>query len=47
LQGSVLVMSVLLTGLLMQKIGRQPITSLWPHHLTALGLVVLLWQIIV
>jgi hypothetical protein len=33
LQGSVLVMSVLLTGLLIQKIGRQPITSLWPHHL--------------
>jgi transcriptional regulator with AAA-type ATPase domain/NAD-dependent dihydropyrimidine dehydrogenase PreA subunit len=47
LQGSVLVMGVLLTGLLIQKIGRQPITSLWPHHLTALGLTILLWRVIV
>jgi hypothetical protein len=47
LQGSVLAMGVLLTGLLIQKIGRQPITSLWPHHLTALGITVLLWQVIV
>ncbi len=47
LQGSVLVMGVLLTGLLIQKIGRQPITSLWPHHLTALGITILLWQVIV
>jgi transcriptional regulator with AAA-type ATPase domain/NAD-dependent dihydropyrimidine dehydrogenase PreA subunit len=47
LQGSVLVMGVLLTGLLIQKIGRQPVTSLWPHHLTALGLTVLLWRVIV
>jgi hypothetical protein len=47
LQGSVLVMGVALTGLLIQKIGRQPLTSLWPHHLTALGLTVLLWRVIV
>jgi transcriptional regulator with AAA-type ATPase domain/NAD-dependent dihydropyrimidine dehydrogenase PreA subunit len=47
LQGSVLVTSVLLTGLLIQKIGRQPVASLWPHHLTALGLTVLLWRVIV
>jgi hypothetical protein len=32
LRGSVLVMGVLLTGLLIQKIGRQPVASLWPHH---------------
>jgi transcriptional regulator with AAA-type ATPase domain/NAD-dependent dihydropyrimidine dehydrogenase PreA subunit len=47
LQGSVLVMGVALTGLLIQKIGRQPVASLWPHHLTALGLTVLLWRVIV
>jgi transcriptional regulator with AAA-type ATPase domain/NAD-dependent dihydropyrimidine dehydrogenase PreA subunit len=47
LQGSVLIMGVALTGLLIQKIGRQPVTSLWPHHLTALGLTVILWRVIV
>jgi transcriptional regulator with AAA-type ATPase domain/NAD-dependent dihydropyrimidine dehydrogenase PreA subunit len=47
LQGSVLVMGVALTGLLIQKIGRQSVASLWPHHLTAIGLTVLLWQVIV
>ncbi|MCG9893479.1 MAG: sigma 54-interacting transcriptional regulator [Thermosynechococcaceae cyanobacterium MS004] len=47
LQGTVLVMGTALTGLLIQKIGRQPITKLWPHQFTALGLLVLLWQVIV
>jgi hypothetical protein len=47
LQGSVLVIGIALTGLLIQKIGRQPFTSLWPHHLAALGLTVLLWRVIV
>ncbi len=47
LQGSVLVASTALSWVLLQKIGRQPIRSLWPHHLTMLGLTVLLWQVIV
>lgn len=47
LQGSTLVFSVLLTWILTQKIGRQPIAVLWPQHLTSLGLGVCLWSVIV
>lgn len=47
LQGSTLILSLLLTWLLTQKIGRQSFKSLWPQHLTALSLVIGLWQIIV
>ena len=47
LQGAVLVMSTVLSWVLIRKIGRQPIRSLWPHHLTVLGLTVLLWRVIV
>lgn len=47
LQGSTLILSLLLTWLLTQKIGRQSLKSLWPQHLTALSLVIGLWQIIV
>jgi transcriptional regulator with AAA-type ATPase domain/NAD-dependent dihydropyrimidine dehydrogenase PreA subunit len=47
LQASTLAFSLLLTWGLTQKIGRQPFTSLWPQHLTALMLGAGLWQLIV
>lgn len=47
LQGSTLVLSLLLTWILTQKIGRQSFKSLWPQHLTALSLIIGFWQIIV
>ena len=47
LQGSTLILSLLLTWLLTQKIGRQSLKSLWPQHLTALSIVICLWQVVV
>lgn len=47
LQGSTLVLSLLLTWIVTQKIGRQSFKSLWPQHLTALSLIIGFWQIIV
>jgi transcriptional regulator with AAA-type ATPase domain/NAD-dependent dihydropyrimidine dehydrogenase PreA subunit len=47
LQAGTLALSVLLTWVLTQKIGRQPFTGLWPQHLTAFIIGVCLWQIIV
>jgi transcriptional regulator with AAA-type ATPase domain/NAD-dependent dihydropyrimidine dehydrogenase PreA subunit len=47
LQASTLGSSILFTWVLTQKIGRQPLTSLWPQHLTAMSLGVYLWKTIV
>jgi transcriptional regulator with AAA-type ATPase domain/NAD-dependent dihydropyrimidine dehydrogenase PreA subunit len=47
LQASTLAISLLLTCALTQKIGRQPITSLWPQHFIAVGLMACLWKTIV
>ncbi len=47
LQTSTLVLSILFTWALTQKIGRQPFKNLWPQHFTALIIGVCLWQIIV
>jgi len=47
LQGTTLIVSVLLTVLLTQKIARQPFKLLLPQHLTAIALGLSLWTIIV
>jgi transcriptional regulator with AAA-type ATPase domain/NAD-dependent dihydropyrimidine dehydrogenase PreA subunit len=47
LQGATLIVSVLLSGVLTQKIARQPILSVLPQHLMLLGFGIMLWQIIV
>jgi polyferredoxin len=47
LQASTLVLSILLTWALTQKIGRQPFTNLWPQHLTACIIGACLWQVII
>ncbi len=47
LQGSTLVVSLLLSVILTQKIARQPLRSLLPQHLALLGLTVWLWKLIV
>jgi polyferredoxin len=47
LQASTLALSLLLTGALTQKIGRQPFISLWPQHLIAVSLMACLWKTIV
>ncbi len=47
LQGATLILSVLLTIILTQKIARQPIRSLFWQHLAAIGLGVSMWAIIV
>ncbi|MGB8699942.1 MAG: 4Fe-4S binding protein, partial [Thermosynechococcaceae cyanobacterium] len=46
LQGSTLIVSLVLTGLLTQKIGRQSWQNLWPQHLTALILTLCLWHLV-
>jgi transcriptional regulator with AAA-type ATPase domain/NAD-dependent dihydropyrimidine dehydrogenase PreA subunit len=47
LQATTLVLSLLLTWALTQKIGRQPFSSLWPQHLIAVSLMACLWKTIV
>jgi hypothetical protein len=47
LQGVTLSISVLLTGLLIQKIARQPLRSLIWQHLSAIALGASMWPIIV
>ncbi len=47
LQGSTLIVSVLLTVILTQKIARQPMRSLFWQHLAAIGLAASLWVIII
>ncbi|MBW4576505.1 MAG: sigma 54-interacting transcriptional regulator [Aphanothece sp. CMT-3BRIN-NPC111] len=47
LQGTTLIVSVLLTIVLTQKIARQPLRSLLPQHLAAVLLAASLWVIIV
>jgi transcriptional regulator with AAA-type ATPase domain/NAD-dependent dihydropyrimidine dehydrogenase PreA subunit len=47
LQAATLVLSLLLTWILTQKIGRQPFTSLWPQHLLSLSVGICLWKTIV
>jgi transcriptional regulator with AAA-type ATPase domain/NAD-dependent dihydropyrimidine dehydrogenase PreA subunit len=47
LQGSVLIVSLLVTWIVTQKIGRQSLVQLWPQQIGSLGLTVLLWQCIV
>lgn len=47
LQGATIIFSVLITIVLTQKIARQPLRSLFWQHLTAIGLGVSLWKIIV
>ena len=47
LQGSTLIVSVLLSIFLTQKIARQPMRSLWPQHLGAVLLAASLWAIII
>jgi len=47
LQGTTLIVSVLLTVLLTQKIARQPFKLLLPQHLTAIALGFSLWTVIV
>jgi hypothetical protein len=47
LQGSTLIVSVLLSVILTQKIARQPLRSLLPQHLATVLLAVSLWAIIV
>jgi transcriptional regulator with AAA-type ATPase domain/NAD-dependent dihydropyrimidine dehydrogenase PreA subunit len=47
LQGTTLIVAVLLTIILTQKIARQPMRSLLWQHLTAIGLGASLWAIIV
>jgi len=46
LQGTTLIVSVLLTVLLTQKIARQPLRSTLPQHLGAIALGISLWAII-
>jgi transcriptional regulator with AAA-type ATPase domain/NAD-dependent dihydropyrimidine dehydrogenase PreA subunit len=46
LQGTALLMGVLLSILLTHKIARQPLKKLWPHHGISLGLTVLVWQLV-
>jgi hypothetical protein len=47
LQGTTLIVSVLLTVLLTQKIARQPLRELLPQHLGAVILGASLWAIII
>ncbi len=47
LQGSTLILSVLLTVVLTQKIARQPLKALLWQHLAAIGLAASMWMIIV
>jgi transcriptional regulator with AAA-type ATPase domain/NAD-dependent dihydropyrimidine dehydrogenase PreA subunit len=47
LQGSVLVVALILTWIVTRKISHQAFRNLWPQHLTALGLAVYLWSLIV
>ncbi len=47
LQAVTLLVSLVLTWVLTQKIARRPLRSLLPQHLAALGICVALWQIIV
>jgi transcriptional regulator with AAA-type ATPase domain/NAD-dependent dihydropyrimidine dehydrogenase PreA subunit len=47
LQASTLALSLLLTGALTQKIGRQPFITLWPQHFIAVSLMACLWKTIV
>ena len=47
LQGATLILGMLLSLLLTQKIARQPLKYLLPQHLATITLVVLMWQVIV
>lgn len=47
LQGSVILGSILLTWVITQKIGRQSFRQLLPQHVTALGLGMMGWSVIV
>lgn len=47
LQGTTLILSVLLSVILTQKIARQPMSSLLPQHLSAVVLGISLWIIVV
>ena len=47
LQGTTLILSVLLTVILTQKIARQPMRSLLPQHLGSLVLAISIWMLVV
>jgi hypothetical protein len=47
LQGAVLIVALILTWIVTRKISRQAFRNLWPQHLTAFGLTICLWSVIV